>query len=143
VIPGFTQRWWLRGWSDGGWCTTLFDLAQDGTRVWVHPAAVNTYSILLDHDAMCALSKAVSNRDELTLTGRHPAHGKRTLRLAPTSVAREGNWPQRPADCGYLGPMELVTQAAGQRLSIVYSQCRLLNLRDKLADITGRMREGR
>jgi hypothetical protein len=141
ATPGFGLRWWLRGWAGEAWCTTLIDLSDDKSRVWVHPAAVTTYSTLLDTTAVRALHDAVVARAPVAVTGRHPLRAKQKLSLAPIEPRVEVAWSDRPPDADYLGPMELRTSAPDGRLQIYYSKCRLLNLRDKLADILARMHE--
>ncbi|RZS43245.1 hypothetical protein EV193_102224 [Herbihabitans rhizosphaerae] len=82
----FARRWVIVA-DDvhgNGRCTVLFDLTMDRHHLIVHPAAVDTYSVALDHGAVAALATAAEEGEECRVPVVHHLHGPRELRLAPS-----------------------------------------------------------
>ncbi|WP_084467251.1 Scr1 family TA system antitoxin-like transcriptional regulator [Actinokineospora inagensis] len=91
----FAHRWCLKGeLPDGTHATTIFDLAHDQRAVWIHPAAVSTFSVVLNPGAVKALastcaipgSDVVFRHATAVVAVAQPAQGHITM--AATSTCR-------------------------------------------------------
>jgi hypothetical protein len=141
----FAARWTVKGREPDGWdCTTIFDLAKDRRHVVVYPAAVDTYEMTLNLDAVRILLSIVESRNAGAVPGVHPVHGKRLLTVVPYSGLVAHTWTERPANSPpYAGPIELsVRLPTGREIHIIYSTNRYQALVDTLTEIVTCLEKG-
>lgn len=114
--PAFVRRWCVTGQSSGRPCTTLLDVVRRRDRVVVYPAAVDTYAVTIDADAVVGALAALEAGELCELVA---LEGKRHLRLKP--VARQA--------------VELSVDGPDDGIAISYVGAALTDLRRALADV--------
>jgi hypothetical protein len=131
--PGFVRRWVVQARTAGSWpSTTLFDLAEDRRHVMVRPAAVDTFSILIDAAGVRVLLETIDSQAACAVPGRHARHGTWLLGLRPS----EPSWTDRPAGAPPSpGPLELYVLLPGDEIHIRYRREHIAALRYTLAEI--------